>query len=107
MLIRKFICENPSADNIMMFNFADCADKCLCQPWRFPITGSNTLVTLLYTDTRCTLYSLLTAINLDTNSFTSNCMLLLILAVSSRTDDFSICILGYVFGGCIGSITAA
>jgi len=34
-------------------------------------------------------------------------MLLLILAVSSRTDDFSICILGYVFGGCIGSITAA
>jgi hypothetical protein len=31
-------------------------------------------------------------------------MLLLIRAASSLTDDFSMCILGYVFGGCIGSL---
>jgi len=40
MLIRKFICENPRADNIMMFDLADCVDKWLWQPWRFLITGS-------------------------------------------------------------------
>ena len=29
MLITKFVCENPRADNIMMSNVADCADKSL------------------------------------------------------------------------------
>jgi len=41
MLIRKFIHRNPRADNIMMFNVADCAEKCLCRPWRFPVMGSR------------------------------------------------------------------
>jgi hypothetical protein len=36
---------------------------------------------------------------------TSNCMLLLIHAAFSLTEDFSMCILGQVFGGCIGSLT--
>jgi len=29
LLITKFVCKNASADNIMMFNFGHCADKCL------------------------------------------------------------------------------
>jgi len=37
MLIRKFIFNNPRADDIMMFDFKDCADKCLCRSWRFPL----------------------------------------------------------------------
>jgi hypothetical protein len=44
-LIRKVICENPRAHNIMMFDFAYYADKCVCSPWRFPVTGSNEFVT--------------------------------------------------------------
>ena len=55
MLITRFISENPSTDNIMMFDWADCADICLHQPLRFLITGGNKLVNvalyahLLYT----------------------------------------------------------
>jgi hypothetical protein len=44
MFVRKFAHEIPRADVIMMFNFADFADKCLGRPWRFLITGSNRLV---------------------------------------------------------------
>jgi len=39
--IRKFICENARADNIIMFCFTDCADKSLCWPWWFPFRGSD------------------------------------------------------------------
>jgi len=42
--ITKFISENPRTDNIVMFNFAECLDKCRGQPWKFPITGSDKLV---------------------------------------------------------------
>jgi hypothetical protein len=40
----KFICQNPRAHNIMMFDFADCAEKCLYQPWSFPVMGSDKFV---------------------------------------------------------------
>ena len=42
--ITRFICENPRTDNIVMFNFVDCADKCLGQAWMFPVVGSDELV---------------------------------------------------------------
>jgi len=42
--IRKFFREHPTVDDIMMFDFAVCADKCLCRPWRFPVTGSDEIV---------------------------------------------------------------
>jgi len=44
MLIRKFIGENPRDDNIKMFDFADCVDTYLDQPWRIPITGNDRFV---------------------------------------------------------------
>jgi len=39
----KFMSKYPWNENNIMFNFTDCADKCLCSPWRFPITGSDNL----------------------------------------------------------------
>jgi len=44
MLIKILIHDTPRADNIMMFDFAECADKCLGWPWRFRITGSDKYV---------------------------------------------------------------
>jgi hypothetical protein len=35
---------------------------------------------------------------------TSNCILPLILAASGLTDDFEMCILGQMLGGCISSV---
>jgi len=42
--ITKLVCMDPRIEHIMMFTFADCADKCLGRPWRFPITGRDELV---------------------------------------------------------------
>jgi len=50
------------------------------------------------------LYGELTAIFNSMDMLTSYCMLLSIGAASSLSDDFSMCILGYSFGGCIGSV---
>jgi len=72
----------------MMFDFADCVDKCLRRPWRFAIAGSNKLVTELSTYTSCTLYSLLTAFYFDMEQLTSDCMLLPIIAASGFTYFF-------------------
>jgi hypothetical protein len=57
MFIKKFVCENPRTDNIVMFNFADCADKCLGRPWRFAVTECDKLVMYLSTYPLCALYS--------------------------------------------------
>jgi len=38
----------------MMWDFADCVDKYLRQPWRFAIPGSDKLVTELSTYYSCT-----------------------------------------------------
>jgi len=56
MLIKKFICEDPRADNIMMFDFEDCAEKYHCQPWRVPVTGSDEFFTMFSEDTPGMLY---------------------------------------------------
>jgi hypothetical protein len=45
MFVRKFIQENPNSYKIMMFDFANCVNKSLGQPWRFSVTGSNELIT--------------------------------------------------------------
>jgi len=45
MLTTKFVCEYPRMRNIMMFDFADCDNKCLGQPWSYPVTGNKNLVT--------------------------------------------------------------
>jgi len=102
--MRRFICENPKADYMMMFNLADCVDKCLCRPWRFPVTCSKKFVTQLSTDTRCTLYRESTALYLDMDIITSNCRLRHVFAASSLADGFQMRILGHMFGGCIGSV---
>ena len=41
----KLVCETPRTDKFVMVNFVDCADKFLGRPLRFPITGSDELVT--------------------------------------------------------------
>jgi len=43
--ISKFVCEIPRTDNMAMFGFVDCANKCLGLPRRFPVTSSNKWVT--------------------------------------------------------------
>jgi len=40
----KFFSKIPGAENIMMFEFADCADNCLGRPSRLSITASDRLV---------------------------------------------------------------
>jgi hypothetical protein len=55
-------------------------------------------------DTRCTLYGELTADRIDMDILTSHCLLLLISPAVSLPDDFEMCILGHMFGGCIGSV---
>ena len=54
--MRKFVRDDATAYNIMMFDFADRADNCLCSPWRFPIMGSDKLVTTLSAYTRWMVY---------------------------------------------------
>jgi len=51
-----------------------------------------------------TLCRKLMAVYQDMDILTSNCMLLVICATCSVTDDLSMCILGHIFGSCIGSI---
>jgi len=43
--ISKFVCEIPRTHNIVMLNRVDCAGRCLGRPCKFPVTGSNELVT--------------------------------------------------------------
>jgi hypothetical protein len=66
--------------------------------------GSNTLVIYFSTYTRGTLYGPLTVVYNDMDILTAYCMLLLICAASSLTDNFQMCILGLIYGGCIGSV---
>ena len=66
--------------------------------------GIDKLVIQLSTDTWCTLYGSFKAIYIHIEILISNCMLPRILAASSLTDDFEMCIMGHIFGGCIGSI---
>ena len=62
------------------------------------------MVTSLSTYTCCTLYGELMAESLVMYILRSNGMLLFILASSGRTDDFEMCILGHIVGGCVGTI---
>jgi len=105
MFIWKFICENRRADYNMVFDFVDCKYKLLSRPWRFPITGWDRFVTRPSTYPSYMLYGYLAAITHVMDILTSTCMLLLIFAASGLTDDFKLCTLGHVFGGCIGSVT--
>jgi hypothetical protein len=72
----------------MMFDFVYCAEKCLFRPWMFLVTGSDEFVTLLSTDSRCTLYGQLTADRIDMDIPISHRMLLLISPAASLADDF-------------------
>jgi len=89
---------------MMMFDYAGSVDKCLGEPLRFPVIHSDRLVMKLSTYTNCKLYGELTAIYHYMDMLTSNCRLLLILATASHMYNFWICILGYLSGGCIGSV---
>jgi hypothetical protein len=54
-LIMEFVCQDPSADNITMFEFTESAEKCLGLPGEFPVMGSNKFVTKISTYTNCEL----------------------------------------------------
>jgi hypothetical protein len=88
MFLWKFVLKNSRAYNIMMCDFADCADICLGRPWMFPVTLSDQLVTKLSAYTGHLLSGQLLAVDRSIEILTSNCMLLLIRAASSLTDDF-------------------
>jgi hypothetical protein len=88
MLITKLVRNNPRGDNSIMFDFTDCAAKYLCPPWKFAVLGSNQLVTYLSMYTYCMLYNELTAVYHCMSILTSSCILVLICAASSSTDDF-------------------
>lgn len=47
--------KNPRVDNTMMFECADCADRCLSWLLRFPLTGSGGFIHHVTSYTRCTL----------------------------------------------------
>jgi len=79
----KFIRKHHWADDIMMFDFTECADNCIRWPWRSAIAGADKLVTELSTYTSCTLYCELTAFYVDMKLLTSGCMLLPIIAASN------------------------
>jgi len=78
----KFIRENPRDDDIMMFDFVDCADKCIRRSWRFASTCSDNLIMELSTYASCTLYCKLTAFYTYMELLTFDCMLLPSIAVS-------------------------
>jgi len=82
-----------------MFDVPDCADKCLRRPWRFAIVGSDELRTKLSTYLSCISYHYLTAFYIDMEILTSDCMLLPIIAASSVTYHFEMCVLGVISGG--------
>jgi len=107
MPVMKLVRENPRADNIMMFDFAHCVDRCLDYPWRVPVTGKDKLITWLSKYTHCTVRSQLEAVYLVMDILTSNCLRFLILTGSGPTDDCLMCILGHMLGGCIGSAAVA
>ena len=88
ILTTKFVRQNPRADIIMMFNFADCEDKCHGQAWRFPMTGGYKLVTQLSNYTSCMLYDQLMAVHFGSTILTSDRMLLRILAASTFLDNY-------------------
>jgi len=104
MLTKKFVLENQRADNVLIFNFADCAEKCLGWPWWSPAASSNELVRLVSMYTCCALYGKLMAVYRDMVILTSNCTLVFIVAASCLTANFKMSIPGYSLGGCIGSI---
>jgi len=97
----NFICENPRTDNIMMFHFTDCVDKSLSQPWRFPGSGSDELVTQLLIHPSGTFYWQLTTVYFNMELVPSHCILHFILAASGFTSQVWMCILGHIFVGCI------
>jgi len=51
MVVTKLFWWTPRAENIMMFDFPDCADQCQGQPWRFGVMGSDKVVLNLSTPT--------------------------------------------------------
>ena len=73
--VLNFASENPRTDNIVLFNFADCAAKCLGRRCRIPVTARDDLVTSLSTYPSCALYCWLTVVYIDMDWLTSDCML--------------------------------
>jgi hypothetical protein len=88
MQIKIFVAEKPLSGNATMFDFAACADNCRPQPWRFPIQGSDELVTLVSMNTCCTLYCLLTTVRHGIDTLIFMYMGLIILAATGHTDNF-------------------
>jgi len=84
----KFIHENPRADNITIVDFMDCAEQWVRRPWRFPITGSDTLVMKLSMYKSCALNSDLPAVCLDLDILISYRMPLFIVAAACFVDHF-------------------
>jgi hypothetical protein len=78
----KFVLENARADEITIFDFAACGDQCLSRQWMFAIAGHDELVTEVCTYRSGTLYCWLTAVYVDMERLTSNCMLLPIIEAS-------------------------
>jgi hypothetical protein len=58
----------------------------------------------LSTNTRHPVYGYLTAICLKLDNHKFNCILTVVFAASMLADDYSMSILEYKLGGCIGSI---
>ena len=88
----------------MMFDCADCGDKFLRRPCRYPIMGSVNLVPLLSMYTYCTLHYYFTAVYFDTELLASGPMLLPNIAGSGFTYHCQMCMLGHIHGGCNCSI---
>jgi hypothetical protein len=104
MVVRNVVHNEPRAYDIMMFDFADFAEKCLSRPWQCHVMSANTLGTLLSTYTHCILCGYVTAIYHSMDILTSNCVPLLNCAASNLTEDFERCIVGQILGGCIDSV---
>jgi hypothetical protein len=47
----KFVCHNPTANDILMVDIADYADKYLDRQWRCALEGSNKFITEPRNDT--------------------------------------------------------
>src|SRR5882757_2399755 len=95
----NFGCGNPRPDAIMVFDFANCADKWLRRAWRVAIAGRETFVTELSMYPSCALYCKLTAFHVDMELLTSSCMLPPAIAASCFTYIFSMHELDNIFGG--------
>jgi hypothetical protein len=76
----------PSSDNIMIIKFGACAEICGGHPWMLSVMDRYKLLTLLFSDTSCTLQSHLAAVILHQDVLTFSCSLHRILAAFGFMD---------------------